>query len=230
MDQDRTEEKKSSGMFKRGAFILFEGIDRCGKTTQSKRLVETLVKKGFKAEHMRFPDRNTEIGKMINAYLTNATDTDDKAIHLLFSANRWEKMKIMRQKLESGVTLVVDRYSYSGVAFTASKGYDVSWCYHPEIGMISPDVVVWLDMPLEELKKRGGFGEERYEKEEMQKKVQSLFSRFAANDPKRWQHVDARGSIEEIHEKISKIGVETVELIQARAQPIDHLKTLKEDF
>ena len=37
-------------------------------------------------------DRNTEIGKMINAYLTNAVETDDKAIHLLFAANRWEKM------------------------------------------------------------------------------------------------------------------------------------------
>jgi len=35
-------------------------------------------------------DRTTEIGKMINAYLTNATEMDDNALHLLFSANRWE--------------------------------------------------------------------------------------------------------------------------------------------
>jgi len=171
---------------KRGAFILFEGIDRCGKTTQSKMLTENLLKRGIKVEHMRFPDRATQIGKMINSYLTNTVDTDDKAIHLLFAANRWEKMKIMREKLESGVSLIVDRYSYSGVAFTASKGYGVQWCYQPEIGMISPDLVIWLDMPLEDVKTRGGFGDERYEKLEMQERVQKLFSKFAEIDEETW--------------------------------------------
>eukprot|EP00954_Amorphochlora_amoebiformis_P021882 1349283-Amorphochlora_amoeboformis.AAC.1 len=172
---------------KRGAFILFEGIDRCGKTTQSKLLVETLKKNGVRAQHMRFPDRNTEIGQMINAYLTNAVETDDKAIHLLFSANRWEKMKKMRELMESGVSLVVDRYSFSGVAFTASKGYDINWCYQPEIGMLEPDIVVWLDMPLEDVKSRGGFGKERYEKLEMQGKVQKIFHEFAVGNPDKWK-------------------------------------------
>mmetsp|Transcript_22908 Transcript_22908/g.38369 ORF Transcript_22908/g.38369 Transcript_22908/m.38369 type:complete len:98 (+) Transcript_22908:130-423(+) len=90
--QSSTKAGKMNKVARRGAFILFEGIDRCGKTTQSKMLTETLLKQGIKAEHMRFPDRTTEIGKMINAYLTNSVDTDDKAIHLLFAANRWEKM------------------------------------------------------------------------------------------------------------------------------------------
>ena len=57
---------------------------------------------------------------MINSYLSNETDIDDGAIHLLFSANRWEKKELMLQKLNSGVTLVVDRYAFSGVAFTAA--------------------------------------------------------------------------------------------------------------
>jgi dTMP kinase len=35
-------------------------------------------------------DRTTEIGKMIDAYLKNTAEMDDRAIHLLFSANRWE--------------------------------------------------------------------------------------------------------------------------------------------
>ena len=75
---------------RRGAFILFEGIDRCGKTTQSKLLAETLRKEGSKIEMMRFPDRTTTVGKMIDAYLKMGIDLHDKAIHLLFSANRWE--------------------------------------------------------------------------------------------------------------------------------------------
>mmetsp|Transcript_32682 Transcript_32682/g.63758 ORF Transcript_32682/g.63758 Transcript_32682/m.63758 type:complete len:237 (+) Transcript_32682:54-764(+) len=206
-----SEKKQQMKTIRRGAFILFEGIDRCGKTTQSKRLVEALNKKGITSQHMRFPDRTTSIGQMINSYLSNAVDTDDRSIHLLFAANRWEKMKQMRELLESGVNLVVDRYSYSGVAFTASKGYDIEWCYQPEVGMIEPDIVVWLDMPLEDVKSRGGFGSERYEKLEMQGKVQSIFQKFSESNPGKWKYVDARGTIDEIHEKILKIGEKTIE-------------------
>jgi dTMP kinase len=44
-----------------------------------------------KAELWRFPDRTTEIGQMINRYLSNGVELDDAAVHLAFSANRWEK-------------------------------------------------------------------------------------------------------------------------------------------
>ena len=200
---------------RRGVFILFEGIDRCGKTTQSKRLVEKLNKSGHRTQHMRFPDRTTTIGKMINDYLTNAVDTDDRSIHLLFSANRWEKMREMRELLNSGVNLVVDRYSYSGVAFTASKGFPVEWCFAPEVGMIAPDLVVWLDMPLDDQKSRGGFGEERYEKAEMQAKVQRIFGEFARDDD-RWCPVDARGSIDSIHQKISSLALQSIQVCSTK--------------
>ncbi|KAJ1678401.1 hypothetical protein EV182_004117, partial [Spiromyces aspiralis] len=69
---------------RRGTFILFEGCDRCGKTTQSTKLVEALKARGIKAELVKFP------GKMINSYLAEGQNVDLRAIHLLFSANRWE--------------------------------------------------------------------------------------------------------------------------------------------
>eukprot|EP00938_MAST-03A_sp_MAST-3A-sp1_P002357 g2357.t1 len=77
-------------MLKRGAFLVFEGVDRCGKTTQTKLLVEKLKQDGRKVELMRFPDRTTTVGKMIDQYLKMGINLHDKAIHLLFSANRWE--------------------------------------------------------------------------------------------------------------------------------------------
>ena len=70
----------------RGAFILFEGVDRCGKTTQSTLLVDTLKRAGVKAELWRYPDRTTGMGVMINSYLQSKTEMDDGAIHLLFAA------------------------------------------------------------------------------------------------------------------------------------------------
>lgn len=75
----------------RGAFIVFEGADRAGKSTQCQMLVEHLQAAGVAAELWRFPDRTTAIGKMINSYLTSQAEIDDAAVHLLFSANRWEK-------------------------------------------------------------------------------------------------------------------------------------------
>jgi chloramphenicol 3-O-phosphotransferase len=68
---------------KRGAFILFEGLDRCGKTSQSIRLAENLQKKrALPVAHMRFPERTTAIGKMLNAYLTNNAELDDHSVCL----------------------------------------------------------------------------------------------------------------------------------------------------
>lgn len=75
----------------RGALIVLEGLDRCGKTSQCSRLLSYLEKSGHEVESWRFPDRNTGVGKMISSYLTNDSHLDDHAIHLLFSANRWEK-------------------------------------------------------------------------------------------------------------------------------------------
>jgi Thymidylate kinase len=82
----------------RGAFIVLEGTDRSGKSTQCARLVAALNAAGVSAESWRFPDRTTGIGHMLDAYLrgTPDGDTDDGAVHLLFSANRWEKRRVVR--------------------------------------------------------------------------------------------------------------------------------------
>jgi dTMP kinase len=91
----------------RGAFILFEGIDRCGKTTQSSMLAKQLSKGDEKkSELIRFPNRSSVIGQMINNYLTSSSDMSDQTIHLLFSANRWEAASGIEEKLLAGTTLV----------------------------------------------------------------------------------------------------------------------------
>jgi dTMP kinase len=75
----------------RGALVVLEGLDRSGKTSQCARLLSFLKGKGYNAEGWRFPDRATSVGQMISSYLANDSQLDDRTIHLLFSANRWEK-------------------------------------------------------------------------------------------------------------------------------------------
>ena len=72
---------------------------------------------------------------------------DDTAIHLLFSANRWEAHKGIKKKLQEGQSIVLDRYAFSGVAFTAAKGlHSVEWCKGPDTGLPKPDVVIYLNV------------------------------------------------------------------------------------
>ena len=59
---------------------------------------------------------------MLNQYLRNKDfKFSDEAIHLFFSANRWEMKEQILRDLESGITLVCDRYAFSGVAYSAAK-------------------------------------------------------------------------------------------------------------
>lgn len=106
---------------------MLEGVDRSGKSTQCRKLVESLKTLSIPAELMVFPDRTTYTGKLINEYLSSKdVDLNDYAVHLLFTANRWENVDKMKRLLFEGTTLVVDRYSYSGVAFSAVKKGNVA--------------------------------------------------------------------------------------------------------
>ncbi|XP_050670733.1 uncharacterized protein LOC126969384 [Leptidea sinapis] len=184
---------------KRGALIVIEGIDRTGKTTQSKQLVESLIKRQISAEYFNFPSRNTEIGKVINNYLLSKTDLPDETIHLLFSANRWEKSKEIISKLETGITVIVDRYCYSGVAFSAAKGLDLNWCKASDMGLPKPDKVFFLTIPLDVMQQRNGFGNERYEIPEFQKRVNEIYMQLKDKD---WEVIDANRSESDLQEEL----------------------------
>lgn len=79
----------------RGALIVLEGLDCSGKMSQSSRLSANLGGLGFPVESWRFLDRNTRVSQIISSYLSNKSQLDDHAIHLLFSANRWEKRFVL---------------------------------------------------------------------------------------------------------------------------------------
>lgn len=200
MESEALREMKVHKMVQRGSFVVFEGCDRAGKTTQCKKLVHSLNRTGIPAEFMNFPDRSTVIGHIINKYLTKEIELPDQAVHLLFSANRWELAPKIREKLESGISLIVDRYSYSGVAFSAAKeGMDLQWCWTPEIGLPEPDAVFFLDLGEKALSKRGGFGNERYEVSDFQMKVKKNFMRLKNTI---WKTIDADKDVEALHEEI----------------------------
>ncbi|XP_065169686.1 thymidylate kinase [Atheta coriaria] len=214
---------------KRGALIVLEGVDRSGKSTQCRKLVESLKRKNQSAELFVYPDRSTLTGQLISKYLSDKDcKLHDKAIHLLFSANRWENADKMTKMLHDGVTLIVDRYSYSGIAYSSIKpGMDLEWCKTQEIGLPKPDAVFLLTLNEVEMNNRPGFGDERYEKESIQKQVLDVFHQLLDAS---WETVDASGSIDDVHDKlmrrilnvIDKVGSKKLQTLKFKEQNIEN--------
>ncbi|KAK5193970.1 Thymidylate kinase [Exophiala xenobiotica] len=191
----------------RGLLIVIEGLDCSGKSTQCQKLLDTLQAQSRKVRYVKFPDRTTPTGQMINGYLTGQAQQDDHSIHLLFSANRWEAIKGVRQDILDGVTVIVDRYSFSGAVYSAAKenpDLTLDWAWYPEIGLLEPDALFFLDISTADAAKRGGYGAERYETEKMQARVRTLFKElFSRLDNVPVRIVDAGRTMDEVASEIS---------------------------
>ncbi|XP_002723765.2 thymidylate kinase isoform X2 [Oryctolagus cuniculus] len=183
---------------RRGALIVLEGVDRAGKSTQSRKLVAALRAAGHRAELLRFPERSTEIGKLLSSYLEKKSEVEDHSVHLLFSANRWEQVPFIKEKLSQGVTLVVDRYAFSGVAFTSAK-----------------------ELKLAEAASRGEFGCERYESRAFQERALQGFHQLMRDPSLNWKMVDASKSIEDVHEEIRALSEDAI--LSAAQRPLGEL-------
>lgn len=168
-------------------------------------------------------DRTTATGQMINSYLQGKAEQNDQAIHLLFSANRWEAVQGMLDELQSGTTIVIDRYSFSGAVYSAAKenqNLSLEWAWNPEIGLPQPDLVLFLDISSEDAVKRGGYGEERYEKEEMQIKVRTLFKHlFSKLDHLNVRNIDAGQPLQSVADQIWQVYLKLEESGPAYGNP-----------
>ncbi|CAJ1375836.1 unnamed protein product [Effrenium voratum] len=187
----------------RGLFLVFEGLDRSGKSTQSKKLEAHLQKVGYgKVKWMCFPNRKTAIGTAIDLYLRRQLELPDEAVHRLFSANRWEMAKSIVEDLKAGTTIICDRYAFSGVAYSAAKGLDFTWCQSPDRGLPCPDGIFFLYIDEKVGASRANFGDERYENAEMQAEVRNQFKDPRLRAQVNWHDVDGARDKEAIHAEI----------------------------
>lgn len=190
----------------RGLFIVLEGLDRCGKSTQielTRRFLQTTCQYA-NVEEWNFPDRSTTIGQSCDLYLRNKQNMNDKAIHLMFSANRWEKENTIKSLIASGTSIVCGRYAYSGVAYSGAKGMPMDWCRGCDVGLPEPDLVIFLDMDPEVAATRSAYGEERYEKVSFQKVVREKFMEIFSWDNRKVCLIDASQSIEKVQNDIQQ--------------------------
>lgn len=178
-------------------FIVIEGIDRSGKSTLCRKLVERLKETATNSSPVliNYPDRTTTIGKLVNLYLKKQITFNKETSHLLFSANRWEKNEEVKKLLKDHV-VICDRYFYSGIAYSIALGVDEKWAREPDRGLIEPDILVFLDVQPHRTVTREDFGEEIYDNLDIQEKIY-LQLKKCCSESKNCVVIDGHKSVEE---------------------------------
>jgi len=156
-------------MVTRGVFVVLEGGDGCGKSTQAQLLISRLRDLGREVLAMREPGA-TEAGVAIRSLVLGGGDLDARAEALLIAADRAQHVaEVVRPALERGAVVVSDRYIPSSLAYQGvarGLGVDqISRVSEWATGGLVPDVVVVLDVPAGEAAARRAGPEDRMERE-----------------------------------------------------------------
>lgn len=130
-------------------FICVEGIDGTGKSTLIDGLCELLphfIGADKHVERMKFPTRTTQSSILINCAMMRESYIQPQALHLLFSADRWETIPYIRERLDDPNTiLLADRYIWSGQAYSIARGLDSAWVCSSDYGIdVLPSHLVYL--------------------------------------------------------------------------------------
>lgn len=189
-------------------FISFEGIDGCGKTTQAKRILEKLNKKGCKTILVREPG-GTRISESIREILlTKGMDElQDRTEALLMTASRAQLTdEVIYPNLELGHWVIADRYTDSTLAYQGGgRNLDVDWLIELNdfaTADLHPDLTFIVDvLPEVGFRRRHSSEPDRIEKAglELQHNVRKMYLELVKRFPERMMIVDGHETIENIH-------------------------------
>ncbi len=197
-----------------GVFVVFEGGEGAGKSTQVTRLAEALKAEGRDVVVTREPGA-TDIGSRIRGLVLDRDKTEApsaRAEALLYAADRAHHVAtVVRPALARGAVVISDRYVDSSLAYQGAGRtlpvQEVSWLSAWATGGLKPDLVVLLDVDpevgLTRVDSRGG-GADRLESESraFHDRVRYAFLDLAASDPKRYLVLDASRPADEIAEAV----------------------------
>jgi dTMP kinase len=186
-------------------FIVLEGIDGSGTTTQLDRLTRHLIGRGRQAHATREPSQGP-IGRLLREILLgghrlpDGAGVDGRAMALLFAADRRDHLtREIEPALAAGADVVSDRYLMSSLAYQAQEA-DRAWVATLARDLRVADLTLLLDVPVAVAAARrraAGRPDERYDADEVQTRVAARYRELAAATPNTVV-IDASGSIDEV--------------------------------
>ncbi|MCT1685892.1 dTMP kinase [Pseudoglutamicibacter cumminsii] len=195
-----------------GVFIVFEGGDGTGKSTQARLLAESLRSAGLRVETTREPG-GTPVSEALRGIVLDPTyaPMDPITEALIYAAARSAHVndKILPW-LRDGAVVISDRFLDSSLAYQgAGRGLGletVAEINAPAVRGLKPDLTIVLTMPVADSRarqgERGTSDRIEAESDEFHGTLMEEFERIAALDPQRYLVIDARASIEDIAQQI----------------------------
>lgn len=191
-----------------GLFVVLEGLDRAGKSTQASMLQQHWLAQGVKVKLYTFPNRSTESGQKIHAHLAGSSTVSVDELHQLFADNRREAAPLIKQDLAEGTHVIADRYLFSGVAYAMVRGLPIDGALALEKGLPLPDVVMFLSCSITNT--RDGYGQERYEQDTFQREVKEAFTQVQQRFPSLWHNINANESVDQVHRSVVDVVMQLV--------------------
>ena len=189
-------------------FVVLEGIDGSGTTTQLPRLLAHLAARGRRAVATREPSAGP-VGVLLRQILSGQHRSSDgdggafdgRAMALLFAADRRDHLaREIEPALASGADVVSDRYLLSSLAYQAEEA-ERDWVLGLARDLRRPDLTLLLDVPVPVAAARrqaAGRAVERYDADPVQERVAANYRRLAAADPVGVVLIDGAAPIDEV--------------------------------
>lgn len=226
-------------------FIVLEGLDGAGKSTQIRMLRQLFTDRGVESEYVHFPRFDSPVyGQLIARFLRGefggVQEVDPYLVALIFAGDRADAAPQIRQWLAEGKAVVLDRYVYSNVGFQCAKlpaGEErdrlADWIVNLEFGhnaLPRPDLSLFLDVPfafterkLSEVREGDDRdylqgGQDIHEASlQLQQDVHSVYLASAAKDPslRVVDCSDASGAMESPEGIFAKIRAELIPILGA---------------
>lgn len=192
-------------------FIVFEGGEGCGKSTQTRALFRHLSRDGFRALLTREPG-GTRLGERVRRHLKQTDETPISPLAELFliEAARAQLVgEVIRPAMAAGRIIICDRFTPSTLAYQGyGRGLDIETLRAVNDAAtdgLLPDLVVLLDIPVDSgLSRKKSRESDRFERESLafHSRVRRGYLEMAKADPKRWLVVDGRLPRKSIEKKV----------------------------
>ena len=191
---------------KNGMFIVFEGGDGAGKSTQTARLAEWLTAQGY---HVRttFEPGDTELGAQVREIVLHShMPISPRAETLLYAVDKAQHVaEVVKPALEAGMVVVCDRYVDSTIAYQGAGRAlhleEVSHIAWWAVKDLVPDLTVLMDVPVKEgLERKEGQTLDRIESAglEFHERVRDYFLDLASTGPGKYLVVNSRDPKDEV--------------------------------
>lgn len=147
-----------------GKLIIMEGLDGSGKSTQTDLLEKYIIQKNIDYKKIKLPDYDSPSSTLVNMYLggkfgTDAADVNAYAASAFYAVDRFASFKLKwKNDYDNGKLILADRYATSNLIYQTEKIDKSKWDEYIEwsddfeynkIGIPRPDLVIFLDMPVE---------------------------------------------------------------------------------